>query len=369
MTWAKAIFWKNIDEFKSLIAAGDKLNDVIAPNGYTPLIYAARMGHPEMVRMLIQAGANPNARTERNESVIAMVRLSDAPSAVKDEIIRMLVGAGAPPEPLPVPEISLVEQVSLEREALRRKEQIKNEYPREKSLVERIEAAALVGHNLGDFLREAEIAENATALRLLFDHGVGVKSILTAFPLNKGNELAVQHFLLHGADVNSRGALERTPLFNVREPEILDFLLKAGAEVNVQDEFGQTPLMNAETREITRRLIAAGATINAIDEEGCTALMRIGGKRGIDLLIEAGADLNARDLIGKTALIHHCQNGDINSVRELIKANASLNIKDRLGKSAMQYAKLVLVRRAFFVIRSSPIGKFCRRLPVLRLFL
>jgi hypothetical protein len=51
---------------------------------------AASAGRPETVRMLLERGANPNARTKRNESA-----LGDAATAGSEETVKMLLDRGA----------------------------------------------------------------------------------------------------------------------------------------------------------------------------------------------------------------------------------------------------------------------------------
>jgi len=44
--------------------------DSFIRGGYTPLMFAARVGHEDLVRLLIQRGANVNARTEDGRAVL-----------------------------------------------------------------------------------------------------------------------------------------------------------------------------------------------------------------------------------------------------------------------------------------------------------
>jgi len=338
MTWAKAIFWKDVEAVKTLIAAGEKLNDVAAAGGFTPLLYAALMGNPEIVRMLIQAGADPNARTSTGESVTMVARRSDIKHETKEQIIRMLLGAGAPPEPVAPTKNSSVERSTAKSITERTQELTKEDIELGKSLVTRIREAIQAERNLGEFLILAETLNDATALKILFDQGVGVRSILASFPLDRGNEKMVEYFLENGADVNAQGFQERTPIFNTDSTEIMRLLLNAGANVNVKDEAGMTPLMHAASRKICEMLLSAGADIHATDEEGRSALMWLAEGQGMELVIEAGGVLDAIDNEGKTALIHHTINNDIGAVRHLIRAKADLNIKDNSGKTALRYA-------------------------------
>jgi len=92
--------------------------------------------------------------------------------------------------------------------------------------------------------------------------------------------------------------------------EFLNVLIQAGADVNAKGSYGETPLMSAAKgtdHETMRILIQAGADVNAKDDYGSTVLMhavRRGSyiEEALDILIQAGADVNAKDDKGETAL-------------------------------------------------------------------
>jgi hypothetical protein len=73
-----------------LLEAGADPNYATAPWQNTPLMAAARMGDEEAVRLLLAAGANPNARSADGRSVLDFALLSRKP-----KVRAMLEQAGA----------------------------------------------------------------------------------------------------------------------------------------------------------------------------------------------------------------------------------------------------------------------------------
>ena len=62
---------------------------------------------------------------------------------------------------------------------------------------------------------------------------------------NTGNAVGVELLLRHGADVNARGRMGRTPIHLAaernRSPRVIEILLKYGASLNAKDDLGLTP--------------------------------------------------------------------------------------------------------------------------------
>jgi ankyrin repeat protein len=89
-----------------------------------------------------------------------------------------------------------------------------------------------------------------------------------------------------------------------------NILLAAGAKVNSVNSYGRSALMFAAwygNAEITGNLLVKGADVNLVptDKEGMTALIAAtvkGYKEIVSMLLKAGADPNIRDKEGKTAL-------------------------------------------------------------------
>lgn len=97
---AKAAFNGNVPIAKLLIEAGASINEK-DNNNLTALYYAADVVSPELVRMLLAAGANPNAQTTAtgNTPLHAIIQKTDYtslyPTEKRNAIISLLLSNGA----------------------------------------------------------------------------------------------------------------------------------------------------------------------------------------------------------------------------------------------------------------------------------
>ena len=83
----------NIDLLRALLEAGVPPDATFGPPGYTALMGACKTGKPRAARLLLQAGANPNARTDDGHTPPSLALEGD-----HAEVVEALeeVGAGAP---------------------------------------------------------------------------------------------------------------------------------------------------------------------------------------------------------------------------------------------------------------------------------
>lgn len=122
-------------------------------------------------------------------------------------------------------------------------------------------------------------------------------------------------------------------------------LLEAGVDVNFAGKAGFTPLMNTESPEILQILLDAGADLEAQDENGRTALMWAvqpfyKNERTVAFLLESGAELETRDNAGRTALLVSLESDAVPAALQvLIDAGVDLSVKDSAGRSALDYAQ------------------------------
>ncbi len=157
-----------------------------------------------------------------------------------------------------------------------------------------------------------------------------------------------------GADVHARGEHGETPLHRLVSDAEYDYpfarvvaaFVDAGADVNEPDRGGGTPLHDAAGRFhdraalAARALLEAGAEANARDGRGATPLHRLAGALFPQddslafLLVEAGADVHGTDEGGRTAL-HHAVRGDNPAIAaRLIELGADVAARDDSGHVA-----------------------------------
>lgn len=174
-----------------------------------------------------------------------------------------------------------------------------------------------------------------------------------------------------GADVNARSARGRTPLHEAAagasDPAVIELLVEAGADVNALDADGYAPLHTAAyynpRPEIVNALIAAGADVNARDPDGYVPSGRAANDRTplfmsvyradgfivgqripnghnvpvVEALVRAGADLEETDGSGLTAL-HAAARWSPAAFPLLMRAGADPDVRDAEGTTPLDYA-------------------------------
>ncbi len=293
-----AVFNNNIEFVKTLIQKGADVN--VYGNDYdAPLTIAAERGYVEIVRMLIDAGANVNFE---NDNITALM------SAVKNnhvKIVRMLIGAEA--------------NVNTDGDT---------------ALIIAVEG------------------NHVEIVRMLIDAGVDVDhqdyTEFTALmaAARAGKEKIVRMLIDAGADLEIVDNENETALMiadNYGNVAVAQMLTTA---LNISK--GYTPLMFAvadEDVKKVRALIAIGVNIDQVNNESNTALMiavqnvikMITAKNEIKeivkALILAGANVNIRNDENMTAIEMVEQDEDIEGVfqeaiaeRQLVAAPNKLNI-------------------------------------------
>lgn len=207
----QAIKAKDIQKVKELLSRGADVNamgkNIFGVDNITPLSLAASDGDTEIVRLLLEKGANVNFRHPLGGGT----PLTDAAMPGHTEIVRLLLEKGA--------DINA-----------------KDEY---------------MGYTA---LMNAAFAGRTETMRLLVEKGAGVndKAGDGSTPLHIALILCrtetVKLLLEKGADVNAKDNNGSTPLmFAITCPtEIAKLLIKKGADVNAKNNYGSTVLYQAE---------------------------------------------------------------------------------------------------------------------------
>ncbi|MEM8757348.1 MAG: ankyrin repeat domain-containing protein [Planctomycetota bacterium] len=228
------------DAVRSAIARGEDVDAVQngadnSGSGRTPLLEAVAAGQTEAAKMLLEAGAAPEARTRDGKSALMLAAgWSDTP------MVEMLLAADA-----------------------------------------RLDARSDLGWTA---LMLAASRGRSEAVQTLVSAGADVqmqnKWDQTALLVGcaSGVTGTIEPLLNAGSDVNAADEFGMTPLIaaaeHIEEPSVVVQLLDAGAQVNAADENGITALMKAADRadlELVRVLVERGATRAQTDSQGRTA--------------------------------------------------------------------------------------------------
>ena len=331
----------NVDAAKVLLAHGASINAGDSWRGQTPLMWAAAQRHPQMITVLVEAGADVNARS----TIIAWER--QRTSEPRDKWL---------------PPGGLTAMLFAAREGC----------------VDCVKVLASSGADI-----DAIDPDSHTPLVLAMMNGhYDVAGALIAA----------------GADVNLADSVGRTPLYaavddhtmpssnrpapketddTLTSMDIIKMLLDRGANVNAALRAavpyrtkldrggdgvlgaGTTPLLRAAKAgdtPVIAMLLEKGANAKAATRNGVNGIMMAAGvatreedmtgrnktqKDAIDtiaLLVKAGTDVNAADTQGRTAA-HGAALWGFTDVVKFLQANgAKLDVKDKRGLTALDHA-------------------------------
>jgi ankyrin repeat protein len=316
-----------------LLSYGADLN-VRDEDGRTPLYYAARDGCVEVVRILLAAGAAPDAKAAAAAAWRCRFDVLDLfpdISAAAETLLRRCGGGGV-------------------------------EYLCRRGVLHPLLCAAA--------------ADDATAVEELLKQGAdpGVRDPLGRTALHIAAELcrtnAAKALLTHGADPNARDAEDNTPLHRAVAGdcvEVAELLLNYGADPNAADRRGQTPLWYGSNVDVSELLLSRGADPNIRDKDGHTPLFSVasGSREFVDLaavLLDHGADPNVVDYHGRTPAFYAAESfhinlfyllldrgaratlreaaliGDAYLAEELLKQGADPDERDADGRTPLHYA-------------------------------
>jgi ankyrin repeat protein len=294
---------------------------------WTALMAAAEAGHLQIVQLLVEKGANVNAWSQGETSLMLAAR------NVHRTIYDFLY-------PLVSDDIREIGDRDAEKEmakTIRRRTREKNKAG------ESLKDAAMFG-NLNEVQQliamgadvNAVTACNRTAISLAIQ--MGKIPVISAL-LDAGANPNLSDETDDGLDANSPLMEAASTFFATNRGEMVRLLIKRGANLNQQDADGRTPLMHAlrySDMDVIEILIKAGADLDIRDKEGNTALMMAElnqSSKVVNILKQSGASLHG---LKEIELLQAVDSGDIDGVRKLLRNN-NININIRLGNSTLLY--------------------------------
>jgi ankyrin repeat protein len=205
----------------------------------------------------------------------------------------------------------------------------------------------------GPLQETVHISNSIEMAKLLIARGADINS--KGYPvlnsaINQERRDLCEFLMQRGADVNAKDKWGNTSLYlAIRndDSDIMNILIANGAEVDIKHTRGETEETALHYAAITGRteavklLLEAGANINDKNDKGQTALhLAVDSADGdiVELLLSKGADINAKDKQGHTPL-YFAVNHDYKVAELLINKGADSGIRTESGQTLLQLAQ------------------------------
>ena len=247
----KAVICCQIDKIRELLEEEVNVDaqDEDDKDGLTALAWASKFGYIEIVKVLLDAGANIEAKGTREETALIL-----AARAYEIETAKFLIAKGADITYL----LKQYGAMITREEKEKRKQELMAKELKCKQLKQGGRKIVSIIMTKEEELREAAYNNNIAKVEELLEAGVNPDA------QDKG-----------GWTVLMRASNELFNAIRLNKIDKVKKLIEAGVDVNTKDEEGYTVLMCASYHgqvEIVKLLIEKGADINAQDEWGHTAL-------------------------------------------------------------------------------------------------
>lgn len=251
----------NTEKVKLLIQAGAEINFPL-PNGYTVLINAAyKLNSSDallpMVKFLVKAGAEIDSETHYGESALSVTSRFG-----RFDVVKVLLEAGADPKPLSWSKLMQVVAIGTLDEL--KKFQLNDGDIRQRDRAGR--SAWHLAVNGGDLEKVRHLFE------LGFDlndrSGFGQTALIYA--AEQGNVEILSWLIDTGADIEAQNDAKTTALMSAcasGRTDCVRILLQAGANPTVQNEYKEKAITFAQNEETVRLLIEAGEDIGNVSTE------------------------------------------------------------------------------------------------------
>jgi len=254
----------DVEAVKLFLQAGMKPNFVTGRGGQTPLANAARYNRQEVVQVLLAHGADPNARSMGSTALIwASINGSN-------DLVRLLLDRGA-------------DLKATDRQHGMNALQCAAMAGKADTVKLLLDRGAEVNSRDRDgktaLIWAAHYGRDET-VQVLLNHGAdvslkeniqGLDALLAA--ASRGHTVTVKLLLEKGADINARDRQGQTALMMAARgwPEIVRLLVGRGADLNARDPEGHTALSLArddQRKEVVEILEKAGAGSTAATPAG-----------------------------------------------------------------------------------------------------
>lgn len=235
--------------------------------GVSAAHWAARNGHLEMLKIMLEKGVDPNI-TQDQPAESGNTLLHIACIYGHGEIVKFLEEHGG--------------DSSLQN--------INGELPAHHAVMKKKFGGDLTSKQRAEVLRELKTLDGAR------NDGKTPLMLLMSMEINTANEL-LPIFLEKGVDVNATDNVGNTALIlnakNMCFKDIIKELVRAGADINMSDNTGSTALYYAlkyGNQEVARFLIKKGADYNHTNNKG-ESCVQVAVEKGYDTVLELMTDI------------------------------------------------------------------------------
>ncbi|XP_054030915.1 ankyrin-1 isoform X6 [Dryobates pubescens] len=320
------------DVVRELVNYGANVN-AQSQKGFTPLYMAAQENHLEVVKFLLENGANQNVATEDGFTPLAV-----ALQQGHENVVAHLINYGTKGK-VRLPALHIA---------------ARNDDTRTAAVLLQNDPNADVLSKTGFTpLHIAAHYENLSVAQLLLNRGASVnftpQNGITPLHIasRRGNIIMVRLLLDRGAQIETRTKDELTPLHCAARNghvRIAEILLDHGAPIQAKTKNGLSPIHMAaqgDHLDCVRLLLQYSADIDDITLDHLTPLhvaAHCGHHRVAKLLLEKGAKPNSRALNGFTPLHIACKKNHIRVMELLLKTGASIDAVTESGLTPLHVA-------------------------------
>ncbi|XP_064402664.1 uncharacterized protein LOC135348400 isoform X9 [Halichondria panicea] len=328
---------RHSDVVKVLIEKGAQVN-IQLNDGRSALMIASQYGHSDVVKILIEKGAQVNIQLNDGRSAL-MIASQNGHS----DVVKILIEKGA--------------QVNMQKNDGWSALMIASENGHSDVIKILIEKGAQVNMQNNDGWSALMIASqngHSDVVKILIEkraqvnmqNNDGFSALMIAASQN-GHSDVVKVLIEKGAQVNMQDNNGRSALMIASHnghSDVVKLLIEKGAQVNMQTNNGWSALMIASQNghsDVVKVFIEKGAQVNMQNNNGWSALMtasRNGHSDVVKVFIEKGAQVNMQNNDGWSALMIASRNGHSDVVKLLIEKGAEVNMQDNDGWPALMIA-------------------------------